>query len=260
MSTRIAATAFIAAIAIPLPQCGEPQAPLTVVRGKLLGHDGQPVPMAHVHLARPQYYGKGPPLVSVEVQEDGTYELATEKAGAFMLQFTGVDHVGAEVPLVADPPLEVRVDVRLPTHAYTADLSGVRVLDWSHDAALPMKLQPDGTYAVTIETDADSVVYTLHGIVEGAGGGQQVNDPQSDRFSLVDYVYTSIAQTSGGTVTITFDPARLVRSEAPVFYWTRWWDRTAEAVIDPDDPRSASARLYAVLGENWRRFKAFVAY
>jgi hypothetical protein len=216
--------------------------------------------MAHVHLARPQYYGKGPPLVSVEVQEDGTYELATEKAGAFMLQFTGVDHVGAEVPLVADPPLEVRVDVRLPTHAYTADLSGVRVLDWSHDAALPMKLQPDGTYAVTIETDADSVVYTLHGIVEGAGGGQQVNDPQSDRFSLVDYVYTSIAQTSGGTVTITFDPARLVRSEAPVFYWTRWWDRTAEAVIDPDDPRSASARLYAVLGENWRRFKAFVAY
>jgi thiol-disulfide isomerase/thioredoxin len=216
--------------------------------------------MAHVHLARPQYYGKGPPLVSVEVREDGTYELETELVGAFMLQFTGVDHVGAEVPLVADPPLEVRVDVRLPTHAYSADLSGVRVNDWTHDAALPMEPQPDGTYAVTIQTDADSVAYMLHGIVEGAGGGQQVNNPQSDRFSFVGYVYTSIAQASGGTVTITFDPAKLVSSEAPVYTWTRWWDRTAEAVIDPENPSSASARLYAVLAENWRHFKAFLAY
>jgi thiol-disulfide isomerase/thioredoxin len=220
------------------------------------------MPMAHVQLARPQYYGKGEPLVTVEVREDGTYELETERVGAFFLEFTGVDHLIAEVPLVADPPLEVRVDVRLPTHAYRADLSGVLVIGdfsyWDQDAALPMELQPDGTYTVTIETDADSVAYVLHGIVESRGW--PVNDPQSDRFSLVEYGYRSIAQTSGGTVTITFDPAKLVTSEAPVFTWTRWWDRTAEAVIDPDEAGSTSARLYAVLGENWRRFKAFLAY
>jgi thiol-disulfide isomerase/thioredoxin len=261
MRTQIAATAFIAAIAIPSLRCAEPLVPLTVVRGTLLGHDGRPMPMAHVHLARPQYYGRGEPLVSVEVREDGTYELRTERVGGFMLQFTGVDHVGAEVPLVADPPLEVSVDVRLPTHAYREDLSGVRVIgdynDWDLESALRVEPQPDGTYSVTIETDADSVVYMLDGIVTSRGW--PVNDPRSDRFRLAEYGYHSIALASGGAVTITVDPARLVSSEAPVFTWTRWWDRMAEAVIDPDDPRSTSARLYDVLGENWRRFKAFVA-
>ncbi len=260
---------------IPLPvlvavslsfACGSEQ-PKSVVKGTLVGHDGQPMPMAHVHLARFQYYGKGEPLVSVEVRGDGTYELETERVGAFMLEFTGVDHVIAEVPLVADPPLEVTADVRLPTYAYRADLSEVRVYgdynDWDLDSALPMEPQPDGTYTVTIETDADSVAYLLLGILEGLGGGWAVTGTQSDRYSLWsrDYLgYHSIVQTSGGTVTIKFDPAKLVRSDAPVYTWTRWWDRTAEAVIDPADPSSTSARLFAVLGENWRRFKAFLAY
>jgi thiol-disulfide isomerase/thioredoxin len=261
MRTQIAATAFIAAIAIPSLQCGEPPVPLTVVRGRLLGHDGRPMPMAHVQLARAQYYGRGEPLVTVEVREDGTYELRTERVGAFMLEFTGVDHLIAEVPLVADPPLEVSVDVRLPTLAYREDLSGVRVIgdynDWDLNSALGVEPQPDGTYSVTIDTEADSVVYMLDGIV--ASRGWPVNDPQSDRFSLAEYGYHSIALASGGAVTITVDPAKLVSSAAPVFTWTRWWDRTGEAVIDPDDPRSTSARLYAVLSENWRRFKAFVA-
>ncbi len=57
MTTPTAVAASIVAISTLLLQCGEPQAPLTGVCGRLLGHDGKPMPMAHVHLARPQSCG-----------------------------------------------------------------------------------------------------------------------------------------------------------------------------------------------------------
>ncbi len=66
-----------------------------VVTGTLLDQDGKPISKAHVHLTR---MNESKLLASVEVAQDGSFQLATNESGLLRLQFTGINHNMCEVP------------------------------------------------------------------------------------------------------------------------------------------------------------------
>jgi thiol-disulfide isomerase/thioredoxin len=245
--------------------CGEPERPATVVRGTLLGHDGLPMQMGHVHLFTASDIFQTEPFESVEVGEHGSYEFRTERVGFFLLKFSGVDHANVALPFVADPPLELGVDVQLPTYAYNEDFSGVKAFgdfnEWNFESALPLEAQPDGTYSVTIETDADSVAYGLINVIQSAGQ-HAVNGTQSDGFAYSgddNYHYRSVVQALESPVTILFDPAKLARSDAPVLVWEHWSEVSKKSVVAFEDSSSTFARLNPLVSEGQERFMAFLA-
>src|SRR6266566_4104464 len=87
----------VAVLGIPFFVLLQGNPSLTVISGKLVGADGKPMPVAHVHLTPP-----GPPGVITEgaVGPDGSYALATTQSGAFFLRFTGVNHASTFVPVL----------------------------------------------------------------------------------------------------------------------------------------------------------------
>lgn len=265
MNLRVLAKLCAAAGCVAALACGEPEPPVTVVRGTLLGHDGLPLRMGHVHLSSASDFFRTEPFESVEVGDDGRFEFRTERVGGFLLKFSGVDHANVALPLIADPPLELGVDVQLPTYAYNEDFGGVKVFgdfnEWDYESALPMEAQPDGTYAVTIETDADSVAYGLINVTHGLGQ-YAVNGTQSDGFAYSGdehYHYRSAVQAPEGRVTIVFDPAKLIRSDSPVFPGEHWSEVSKKAVVAFEDSSSTFARLNPLLSEGQERFMAFLA-
>lgn len=68
----------------------------TTIAGKILGHGGEALPKAHVHLVRPN---QEKAFTTVEAAEDGSYSLVTNETGLFFAQFTGVNHEKHDVPL-----------------------------------------------------------------------------------------------------------------------------------------------------------------
>jgi len=244
---------FIAAIAVPLLACGKPEPPLTVIRGTLLGHDGQPMPMAHVHLSSASDFFRNEPLESLKVNADGSFEFRTARIGAFFLKFSGIDHAIAALPLVADPPMEMDVDVQLPTYAYNEDFSSVKIFgdfnDWDFASARPMEARSDGTYALTIETDADTVAYGLVGVIQGMGE-YAVNGTRSDGFAFSgkeNHHYRSLVAVPDGRVTIVFDPEQLAQSDEPAFSWE--YGMSDKAAISFRDSTSVLSRLTAMVKE-----------
>jgi thiol-disulfide isomerase/thioredoxin len=245
--------------------CGEPEPPVTVVRGTLLGHDGQPMLMGHVHLFTASDFFRTEPFESVEVGEDGSYEFRTERVGLFLLKFSGVDHANVALPFVAEPPLDLGVNVQLPTYAYNDEFGGVKIFgdfnEWDFESALPMEAQPDGTYSVTIETDADSMAYGLINVIQGLGQ-YAINGTQSDGFAYSgrdSYHYRSVVGAPEGRVTIVFDPAKLVRSDTSAFAWEHWSEVSKKAVVAFEDSSSTFARLNPLVSESQERYMAFLA-
>ena len=71
MNQSRALAILIAILALSLGGCGE--SPMLVVRGTLVGSDGAPMPLAHVHLLRPMEH----PLASAEADMIGRFEVTT---------------------------------------------------------------------------------------------------------------------------------------------------------------------------------------
>jgi len=221
----------------------ESEPPITI-SGTLVGHDGQPMRMAHVHLAYPA--DPWDALESAQVDEDGSFVLEARASGALEMRFTGVNHGLASFPLIVDRALDLSVDVQLAVLEYEEDCAAVEVAgdfnEWSADSALAMEPQPDGTYVLTIDTEEQAVAYQLLHVAAARGS---VNGTHSDRFEYDGQGdYRSIVNVVDGSVTITFDPARLVRSDA-------------EQTIAFADPTSRAARLNAIMTEYGEQEESF---
>lgn len=182
----------------PAAQALKPQG--TAITGRLLGSDGQPLKLAHVHLGS-QSVAAGP---------DGRFTLVTEASGFARLLFTGVDHASHPVGVLLDGR-EVRLDVRLGTNDRPAQLQQVSVVTppappARPGAAVPMKRQPDGTFVAEVDAPAGPFAYELTGLRDTGS----VNGTQADRYEYDgDGDYRSVVQAKGGKLVLVFDPARL---------------------------------------------------
>lgn len=246
MLSRSVALASFALLAMTVPcqaQRGQASPPATVITGTLLGADGAPMKLAHVHLLN----SRGSGLVArAQVEPDGRFALATVRTGVFQLEFTGVDHYSATVPLVALAQTSLAVDVRLKHYAYTDSLARVTALgDWNHNSfahTTPLARQSDGRYTATVSVDsaADSVAYELLGLE--ASGSRSINGTMADRYVYDEGGdYKSVVTAHDGHATIVLDPAQLVRQGGAA-------DTLSIAF---GDPRSEASRL-SQLWNSWQ--------
>ncbi len=217
----------------------------TIIGGKLLGHDGNTLIKAHVHLIRPN---QSKPVTSVEVAKDDAFQITTAETGLFLIQFTGVNHLMREVPIYIEQPAEVKLQVQLRAYEYMSDLGGAKIIGdfngFSFQSAMPMQKQTDGTYAVEFETSASKFVYQLVGVAKSGGS---INGTDSE-----DYVYDgggdyrSVVSPKNGRVRIIFDPKKLVRAET-------------KARVHFNDPNSREAKFALLYDEMLKRRQAFSA-
>jgi len=231
----------LALLALPIPSRAQqgPRPGVTVVTGTLLGTDGAPMKLAHVHLLDPRTGGL---VARAQVERDGRYALATVRTGVFRLEFTGVDHYSTTVPLMAMSPANLVVNARLQHYAYSDSLDHVTALgDWNHNSfahTTPLVRQSDGRYTATVKVDsaADSVAYELLGLE--ASGSRSINGTMSDRWVYDEGGdYKSVVAARDGSATIVFDPSKLERPP-------KEGDTLSVVFADPGSPASRLAALW----------------
>ncbi|MBI3579671.1 MAG: redoxin domain-containing protein [Ignavibacteriales bacterium] len=226
----------------------------TTISGTLVGFDGKPMVMAHVHLIK---LGQSKPIpwhekrtrgnfVSVKAANDGTYKISTDQTGPFIVQYTGVHHNQENVLLASEKPVEENIAVKLATYEYSTDFSGVRIINDANDfniqTAQKMTMQSDGTFTAEFETKADKFRYQLFGIA----GIDAINGTQSEDFENDGRAdYRSVVTPKDGKVRIVLDPKKLVRSNA-------------QSEVRFANPSSSLAKAAAVYKEWMREHDAVV--
>ncbi len=251
---------------------GQQQKPITMIAGKLLGHDGLPMPKAHVHLLKA---GEMKPLQSTGVEKDGSYKVYTDAMGLLLVQYTGVNHQMHTVPFMAEKRETQKtdvvgsinvwtIDVKLAMYKYVDDLTKVSVIgdfnNFSFSSGKAMEKQPDDTYAAEFEAKGDKFKYQFVGIEKG---NRSINGTQSDDYEYDGGGdYRSIVTPNNGKVRIVFDPKKLIRSplEAQVRFKDPSSRQAAFAQIYEDmDKRQIAFRQAAMefqkSGKNFSEFK-----
>ena len=232
---------------------------VTVITGTVLGADGAPMKLAHVHLQRAYDRGR---IARAQVAADGGFAIATTETGAFRLLFTGVDHYSTGFPLLISARTTTAVDVRLQHHTYIDSLDHVRAIgdfnNFKADSARPLVRQPDGRYTLEVETSADTLAYQLVGL--DTIGTRTTGGTRADRYSYVDNAgYRSVIRARNRRATIVFDPSALRRpveassvtfrdttaQAARVAALTRRWQDEGQTWID-------SARAARTRGDSLR--------
>lgn len=218
----------------------------TTVTGKVSDQDGKPMLKAGVVLLDPA--NMQVPLKFVRADRNGSFKIAVDSTGVWLLEFVGVDHEFRRVAFNFSKHGIFHLDVRLATYKYLPSFNGAKVVgnfnDWDDKTAFPMKKQPDSTYAAVIKCDSDSVSYRLLGVAQG----DLVEGTQADYYLYDNYSgYNSVVTPKNGEVKIVFDPSKLVRSDKP------------SAVVF-EDSNSVEAKFAGVYDEMQNNEKAFVKY
>ncbi|HYF04187.1 MAG TPA: thioredoxin-like domain-containing protein [Patescibacteria group bacterium] len=225
--------ALLALLFITLPALAQE----TTITGTLVGSDGKPMPMAHVHLVR---YQSDEKPGSVAAGKNGIFTLKTKEKGLFSLQFTGVDHAMYTVePVLIDKPKRIAAHAVLKRNAYPENFDEVLVNgdfnNFSFDEPLKMEKQPDGTFALDIPAQGKQAKYQLIGVTAIEGGMRSINGTQNDNYEYDGAGdYRSVVASKNGKVRIIFDPKKLIRSGT-------------EAKVDVDDEPT---RLFAQASKN----------
>jgi len=192
----------------------EDAAPATTrISGTLVGADGRPMTLSHIHL---HSFSTPDTIASVKAQQDGAFVVETDQTGLFLLSFTGVDHLMERVYLLLMEGDDIALDVRLGPHAFLDDFSDAVIIgDFNdfdfEDGTRALEPQEDGTYALDVPVEADSLTYQIFHVA----GTRSTNGTRSDRFVYDGGGdYRSVLYGENGTVRVVFDPDRLMRVEA----------------------------------------------
>jgi thiol-disulfide isomerase/thioredoxin len=213
--------------------------PESVISGKLLGCNKQPMLLAHAHVLKapnPQ------PVLQVQAAPDGSFQIKTKETGVLLLEFTGVNHMAMDVPLIIEKPLKIGLTVSLSTYSYTDDLKDVKVMsdltNFSFNEAQPMVRQVDGTFTLELQTNSPKLAYQIFGAEKTS---RSINGTQSESFEFDGAGdYKSIVTPENGKVKIVFDPRKVVQSNA-------------EPVVTFHDPSSSTAKVAMIQLEMTKR-------
>ena len=200
---------------IVLSGCRSPKSTIT---GILLGSDGKPMVMSHVHLAGGSGYTEqmhslaDPNFASVQVRPDGSFEISTDSLGAMTLQFTGVGHEWLRVPLVLNRPTILSVQVRLAPLALRADLRDATIVydfdDVARGKRIPFNRHGERLFETTVPCSKKEFKYRLDGVGYQPWGSSLPNCTADAYEYYEDGVYTSILYPKNGSVTVVLDDSR----------------------------------------------------
>lgn len=209
-----------------------PDAPAAVSRieGRVLGHDGQPISMAHVRMLG------GEDAPQARVDEDGRFTLEVPE-GLARIEVTGIDHAQTRFIAVLDEE-PLKLDIKLGTYERSEPLGEIVAAIWTEDPtktpprSRPLAKAEDGTYQTVVQTDAERVWYQINGT---AGPTRIVNGPVAHAYEYDGGGdYRSIVLPTDGKVTIVVDPSKLPPAGR-------------ERVIELDDPKSPTGRLLPII-------------
>ncbi len=242
----------------------------TRVRGHVLGHDGQPLAHAEVHVTVPGH----PPLV-VEVAADGGFEVELQDRGWARVRLTGVSHAEHAMEFLAAGG-ELELEVRLGTYARPDTLESLRGFG-SFDGEggrvnFSFTQRDDGTWLAKVPRDdnAGAEAKEFHyQIANATSEGRTMNGTQADRYVYDgggDY-FSVVALVDPGPIEIVWDPAAapkpgrelelkfgdprssLARSAQLSEQLTREHRAAIQAARAESDPEQALARAEAQLRE-----------
>ena len=181
--------------------------------GKVIGADGHPLSLAHVHVAEAGG-NVFKPMKSTQTKEDGTFKLELPQARYLSILITAPYHQPLELPLARQAKNEsVEIDFQLQGHQYLPDFNQVKITgdwnDFSFSEAQTMNKNADGTFSLKVPVHADTLAYQLIGLIPGE---QSINGTQQD-YMVYDGEgdYKSVIKTTDSSVTVTFDPQKLPR-------------------------------------------------
>lgn len=185
----------------------------TTIRGRVQSASGQPLRVAHVHLADAQ----GIPITSVIIGSSGRYKVNTSVQGVVHLVFSAVDHepvfrrvlLHGQSLLAADAVLSTAVATRtVDSVLVTGDFNGF-------DGTIPMQRRTDGTFIHDVEASQTQLRYQIQVVTSDPQSSKSIrsrfmNGSQSDRFEYDSGGdYRSVLIVKPGIVRIDFDPSRL---------------------------------------------------
>ena len=179
--------------------------------GKILGADGKPPVIAHVHLVE----AGGDvfhPFKSVKVNKDGSFSVPLPNQKYLDLYITAAFHQQLEVPLARKNDRQsTKIDFQLESYKFKDHFDQVKITgdwnDFSFSTAQPMHKEKDGTFTFRVKPKADTVAYQLIGLLQRE---VSINGTQYD-YLVYDHGgdYKSVLKKTDSVITIVFDPKKL---------------------------------------------------
>jgi thiol-disulfide isomerase/thioredoxin len=201
----------IVALGLLVFGCGK-VSEMAVVEGRVLGADGKPPALGHVHLVG---LGDGfrAALKSVGVGDDGAFTMSIPRDRYYELAFTAANHRSLRVPLPLDLKKGIKsLEVTLAPNEYTDPPADVAILgDWNGfnlSEAEPMTPLGDGTFAYARKVEADTLAYQL---LNATIDNRSVNGTDADHYRYDgggDYI--SVVKARGDSARVIFDPKTAV--------------------------------------------------
>jgi len=185
------------------------------ISGRIIGADGKPPILGHVHLTNFQGNVRQP-LQTETIDKDGQFEIQISDPGLYRVLITAVNHGNLLIPLILDAEAkEIKIEAQLASLDYKDEFDAVQIIgDWNKfgfNTADEMEKQADGTFTYEREVTADTLCYQLLGITND---GRSVNGTQAD-FYIYDGGgdYQSVVKTEAGKAKVVFDPNKLFRGK-----------------------------------------------
>lgn len=201
---------------------GTPQK--TTVSGRVVGYDGKPMQLAHVHFTPAGLNSKK--SFSYQVKPDGTYSVEIPN-GWYFIYYTGVSHTSApKLPnriYCCGEPVTINAHLEGITKPTTIDSIQVvtQLSKYSFDDAITLQRQSDGTFTTEIKTNTKELRYQIliHSKPdqENSSPLHSINGTANERFeydSAGDY--RSVAVVNNGKAKIVFNPSLLPKSKSEV--------------------------------------------
>jgi thiol-disulfide isomerase/thioredoxin len=175
------------------------QAASVALTGRVLGHDGRPLPASILGIRRVGYTDE---IAKIELPADGRFAVELPGPGAYIVSAAGVDHAGAyRYVLVAEAPIEL--ELRLGTYARADPGDALALtLRFIDEHGEPVKAPistsatraaPDEDHRVRVEVPAGAraLQYQLTGLAggrtfNGPGGQRWVYDGGGDYWAEID--------------------------------------------------------------------------
>lgn len=182
----------------------------TIISGKLVGENGEPMHQGHVALIHPSLLD---PVSLVTVEPDGSFSITTDAKGLFELRLSGVGHMEHSTGIILDTADSIVLTGQLRQLPYLTRFDSIGVIgafnDYSVATAVAMTRDSGGVFSVEIESDAPYFSYQLVGLTpDGA-----IEAPGAESYHYDGgHSYRSVIQPVDGRVRITFDSAMVVRS------------------------------------------------
>ena len=199
IAAPIAAPATASAVKPPAP------APSYVVRGTLLGHDGKPMKLAHVHVGDQ----------STQVDANGSFRLTATGPGFLPIRATGVDHADLAVSLYFDgheTDVEITLGTyerRAPPFADASVVVCVRPEGGGTPTPLhfprPVKKLASGLYGAVLLDDKDEIFYALDDVARN----HRVNGAEAESFLWDGRSYLGQLHRGKGAFRVVLDPAKM---------------------------------------------------